>query len=492
MKKILLIGFYEPREHIICIKQQFEENNFIVDNYPLFKYIHDTKSKIQNVKDHLNMYIKDTNPDIVLWLFLDVDITIFTHIKQNNPNIYYIMYNSDDPVNFTIDILEKAKIFNIVITPCAEYVTKYKLYSGVETVLHIPAPFDNKYYYPLDTIQQIDSDTHKKYSCDISMFCLNLLENTTRYMNQYINRKSMIDELIKYSTNNNKIFKIYGPQFLKEIYKNNYGGIVNYNEMIYMLNYSKINISTHVDYTKSLCLNEHDSKILGSGGLLLIDPIKDIDKILTNGLNCIIMNKDNYIQQIDNILKNYDVYSQIKKNGYNLSENFKYDHWIRKIIIEIGKHFFSPEFYSELYDLKNMNNDELLNHWITEGIDKKHLCYAFKIPDNFNVEKYIDHSKTQEKDLKKIYLEWMTSGKDNRFIIQKSIYVSNSIPKMTLENSDFEITTEEVFDIMHIFNKISNVYETKQGIEHLKELSIQNPNLKINDLLDTYIRLINK
>lgn len=494
MKKILFVGFYEPREHIQCIKELFEKNNFIVDNYPLFQYSRDTKCKIANIKDHLNDHINQTCPDIILWFFLDVSIDTFVYIKEKHPTLFYIMYNSDDPVNFSMDLLEKIKIFDVLVTPCCEYINKYKLYSGIKTVLHIPSSYDPTFYYKINNPRDVDSKIVNKYTCDISIFCLNLLENNSRYPNQYINRKQMINEIIEYAKKNNKIFKIYGPQFIEEIYKDNYGGTVGYQELVYLFNFSKINISTHIDYTKSTCFVDHDFKILGSGGLLFIDPIKDIEKTLNNRVNCVIINKNNYISQLDGILKNYSVYDKVKKNGQTVGKQYVYANWVNKVVIEIGRHYFSPDFYSKMYKISDKNNAELFNYWVGKGITEKHIPYSFDIPKNFDIKKYIDETKFKHDNPQNIYLDWIKNGKNTKFIMNiKPIELTKSINNINniIGTNTFKIPNTELFNVMYAFNKIANPYDTDKGLNKLQKISIQNPNLQINELVDAYIKLTN-
>lgn len=95
MKKVMIISYYELKDYFINIKESFEYYHYDVCNYPLFRYAYDAHDKIVNYKEHMNKYIKETMPDIILWWFIDVPVEIFEYIKLHNKNIYYIVYNND-------------------------------------------------------------------------------------------------------------------------------------------------------------------------------------------------------------------------------------------------------------------------------------------------------------------------------------------------------------------------------------------------------------
>ena len=74
------------------------------------------------------------------------DIDNFLNILLNNKDKLFIMYNSDDPLNVNKELFDKAKIFDIVITPCKDTIHLYKLYSNVKTVLFGPMGYDSNLF----------------------------------------------------------------------------------------------------------------------------------------------------------------------------------------------------------------------------------------------------------------------------------------------------------------------------------------------------------
>lgn len=140
MKNIVIISFYELKDYLLDVKEKFEQHKFNVFNYPLYKYAYDKHDKIDYYDKHMNEYIKNNDVHIILWWFLDVPLDIFNCVKNNNSEKLFVMYNSDDPNNFNDELLEKSKIFDIIVTPCNKNIDSYKLH--VECILFVE---DNKF-----------------------------------------------------------------------------------------------------------------------------------------------------------------------------------------------------------------------------------------------------------------------------------------------------------------------------------------------------------
>jgi len=503
MKKILFISFYELKEHMLYISNIFKKYNYEIKNYPLFQYAYDANDKIDNYKDHMDAFIKTANPDIILWWFLDVPISVFQFIKSNNPNIYYIMYNSDDPHNINIDTLEKVKIFNLLVTPCKEYINKYKIYCGITNVLWIPPGYDPNYYYPIVNLNAGEyNENKKKYECDINIYCYNILLNELENQNQYVCRYNLINDIIEYCKNNGKTFKIYGPLAIKEYFKDNYCDDIDYFNFNKVFNYSKINICTHTYCNKSLSLTEYEMKILGSGGLLFMDKIKDIETFFEDDVHYVMIDKNNYITQIDKILNNYDNYTKIKCNGHELSKQYTWDNFVLKIHIEITKYFFAPSLYFELYeeDIKqsniyknstNISNEtKLWETWLDIGLKRNHVCYDFEVPTYFNYSLYSDDKKMDIKNVKKMYIQWVNEGRSEDYVI---VFENKQILSGGLDLKDINICTEDLFKLYTVFNDIksSNKAIKNESLEKLGIICKNNYNIKINKCLDVYFMLNN-
>lgn len=478
MKKILIVSFYDLKDYLMYIKELFEEYNFTVINYPLFRYAYDANDKIENYKEHMNDYIKTTNPDIILWWFIDVPVDVFKYIKQQNNDKMFILYNSDDPINLNKELFDKAKIFDIVMTPCKDTMYLYKLYSNVQCVLFNPMGYDPNLFKPIETIV-LPENEYKEYKCDISMIIYNMFSDIN-YYDQVIQNKIFIENIIKLSDEKNYKLKLYGTPLLKELYPNNYHGEVPYYKLNLLFNSSKINIITSPFKNKELHITDYVIPIMSCNGLLMHDKTKNIDKILIDGHNCVLFDETNYIDKINNVLNNYNKYDQIKLNAQKTAENYSWNKWVENIMINIGTKLFNKEIYAELYDLNT--NDNLLNYWLEYGINKKQICYDFYVPDIFNHDAY--STKYNLKKNKRIaYLHWFSNSRDEIYLNK------NNSSTIDFNPEEYNIIMEDYFNIFSLFNKIVKYDTREQSLENLSDYCNQVPNIKINDILNRYIEM---
>lgn len=321
--KILITSYYELRESLLLAAKSLEKHGNTVISYPLYQKYNDKHSKIENYKDDFIKYIQDNNPDVILWWYIGIPTDSFGDIVRNTNKIN-IFFNWDEPHNHSsCDLKNKAQYFDIVFVTCKETLSFY-LENGTTKAICLYPGFSPEVHQPL-------LDKHVDYECDISICCTNLYDNLNVFPNQYIVRKELVDTIYKNQKDHGYKFHIYGPEGFKRLYPESYKGFVRYNDTTKVFNYSKINICTHTMCDKGGYLNERVFLILGSGGLLFIDDIKDIDDTLQDGYNCVKINKERYIEQICDILKNYNNYIKIRKNGYIDSKKYTWDKWAENI-----------------------------------------------------------------------------------------------------------------------------------------------------------------
>ena len=96
-----------------------------------------------------------------------------------------------------------------------------------------------------------------------------------------------------------------------------------------------------------------------AGGVLFCDKINGIEKILTDGKDCILIDENNYIDQIKEILRNYDNYKNIRENA-----------------IQTAKDKFSPKFWTGFIDKK-------IKNFIQTNPDK-----GINLKQNYSFENY--------------------------------------------------------------------------------------------------------
>jgi hypothetical protein len=99
---------------------------------------------------------------------------------------------------------------------------------------------------------------------------------------------------------------------------------------------------------------------------------------------------------------------------------------------------FNKETYAELYELNK--NDDLLNHWLNNGIKERQICYDFTVPDAFNAEDYIAKQNIKNNN-KFAYLHWIINSKDNLYfdfllntdhLIENDNYLENSFVQIKI------------------------------------------------------------
>lgn len=476
MKKLLFVGFYELKDYMVHIKEQFESYNIMVDVYPLFKYAYDAHDKFPNYSEHMNNYIIESDPDIILWWFIDVPVDVFKFIRTNNPKRYFIMYNTDDPVNLNKEFFDKAKIFDLISTPCYETMRGYHSLSHVDNVVYGPFGYDAESFYPIK--DDMFDEEKKEFETDISMIVYNLYLDESIYNSQTVYRKTLIENVIMYCKENDKVFKLYGTPVLREFFPDNYAGEVPYYKLNLLYNFSKINLLSSPFNNKIWCLGEYLFSILGSGGVVLIDDTKELNSVLTDNHDCFIYNSDNYLEKINYILNDCDYIDKIKSNTQTIACDYTWKKWVRNIVVEIGKHYFHAATYKNIYDIKGTDN-EVLQHWIDKGIDQKYIPYKITIPSNFNADDYISSFGIRNNDVY-AYLHWYQNSKNMAYMTRQ-----RSLKSFNPDN--YGVLMENYFDICHILNKIGKYNRRDEGLDELKNIVDYTPYIKINEIINSYI-----
>jgi len=435
---------------------------------------YDKNDKKDNYIDDFVKFIDDSKPDIILWWFLDVEFKIFTKIKTTFPNIYYILYNSDDPLNLNIHFMKKCTIFNCASNSCKGTLSKYTLVSGVKDLVFNPFGYNPELFYPIPDNELPLIENIEKYTCDISIYS-DIMFNVNNYTKQYIQQTELIENIIQYCNTHKYIFKIFGHPNFKNHYPDNYCGSVSYHELNNVYNFSKININTHSRYDQELYFNMNDMRILGSGGLLFVDKVKNFNNLLQD--KCIFIDKTNYLKQITDILENND--SNINTQGHLFSKNYTWAKWCENFHIQISKHFFDKIEYKLTYNIKD---EQLWDYWLKCGLKQKHICYSISVPDHFDYESYILDNNLNIKTPKYAYIHWYQHAKNN-------IYIDNKTNHSDLDIDSLNIHTEDWFRLNHIFAKIYKGENIDINLIELFTIYKENPTLNINKALEIYFSL---
>lgn len=411
--RIIIVGYYYLIEGFLYAANALKANSsWTIDFFPGLFY---NQHKQDLLQDHLTNFIEGNiidyddkviydnknlkKADLVLWWNLNIGIEKFSKI-QEDVECTHILYSNYDPVSQYTDPnnAELVKLFNVVFSSCKRSVEYYKGI-GCYNAYHILSGFDKTVH---------NYEENDDYKCDIS-FVLNNLYN---YGSDYkkINRENFLKELIEKTDYN---IHIYGSPQLKALFPDNYKGECNYNNTKYVFSNSKINISTHISMDGDTYINERSLQILGSKGLLLIDNVGNLNEILDVEKECVVIDEDNIIEQIDEIMNNYDKYEEIKENGYkkaiqeltwtnwsfNIKKNLSSYIQVNKTVQEVKKHPILPKLispnekeYELIYLLKaTYRSKNELSMYLN---DLAYICENSEINVNDAIEKFFKEIKT--------------------------------------------------------------------------------------------------
>ena len=326
--KLLLIIWYNIEKNVLCAWRALKNIGFDLDFYPLYKYYNDIHDSRDDYVDHFITYINESNPDIILWWYFGIPTEDMEKVIKHSTNTKNFMFNWDEPHNWSSwDIKNKAKFWDAVFVTCAQKLDDYEINGSGKAFLQFPG-YDPTIHYPILDDKDEDID---RYECDISFVCTNLYEDNQKYPGQYINRKELVDTIYENQEKYGYKFNIYGSTKFADIYPKSYKGYLDYEDHLQLFNYSKINICTHVQCDTYKYLNERTIMILGCGGLLVIDKVDGIEELIDPNKECIILDKTNYMDQILDILRNYDKYYIYRFNAYQKSKLYTWDEWAKNI-----------------------------------------------------------------------------------------------------------------------------------------------------------------
>lgn len=325
--KIALVGAFNLAEGYLGAAKALEKQGNNVVFIPAFKY------RSENPQEHTNMIIRDlqnNNADVILWWRGETLSGIEFQKVRKNCEGKFVMFSWDDPLQWErhLEMPFKSQQLDFAFSCCMDSVEKYKE-NGCEASFYCPPGFDPEIHYPEE------SEDHK---CDISIVCTNLYEGTEITKRYHISRKQLLSAIID-EFKDLKIH-IYGPENFKNIFPDQYRGWVQFEESRKVFRGSKINICTHIRPDGSMYINERVCQILGSGGLLFVDQVKDMDKVLDLKKECIVMDigsKKKLVSQIKEILDDPGKIEEIRENGRKKAlEKLTWDSWAETLLKNIN------------------------------------------------------------------------------------------------------------------------------------------------------------
>lgn len=315
-----MVTYYGIRESLLSAANGLEKQGHKVINFSLMYH---QREFPDTYKEIMIEFIKSENIEVILWWYINIPTIDFEYIVKET-NIKNIFFNWDEPSGWICrDLGGKAKFMECAFVCCNETKVNYTNNGAKKAVFLLPG------YDP--EINYIMKDSDKEYDCDISIVCTELYGDEEmedgKYSNQYINRKKLIDIIYENQRSLNYTFKIYGPEYIKNLYPDSYGGFVRYENLNKVFNSSKINICTHAFQQYHQYVNERAILIMGSGGLIFLDRVKGFEELFVGGQDCVYIDKDNILDQIKDILYNYEKYCDIRLNARETSKKYTWDKW---------------------------------------------------------------------------------------------------------------------------------------------------------------------
>lgn len=321
--KICLVGSFNLAHGYLGAARALEERGVDVNFIPAAFY------KSEHPKNHVSLLLdelKKDDSDFILWWraeTLKEDELLYLKEKVNKK---FIMYSWDDPFQWEVhkEMSGKCKALDIAFSCCMDSVSLYEK-NGCKAV-YCPPGYDPSVHKP---------SYDKKYESDISLVCTNLYHGRDLTKYPHLSRKTLCDWITEDSSLKSK-FKIYGPEYFNIFYPDNYCGWIDFESSCKVFSSSKINICTHIRPDGNMYINERVCQILGSGGLLLVDSVNGIEKVLNPEKDCLLINgqnKDLFLNQIKDILNNYEKYEQVRENGLKKAEaDLTWGNWAQIII----------------------------------------------------------------------------------------------------------------------------------------------------------------
>lgn len=509
MRKLLIVCYYELKDYLQTIASLFVDKYvWDVVHYPLYMYCYDKHSKIDNYLEHFNLTIKKEKPDVILWWFTDVPLNIFNTIKKENPGIFYVMYNLNDPLNINKIFFDKCKIFDMILTPCKHNMYMYKTYSSVPDVKFFPMGTDPQLFKPLiSDVSDLDlfiPDNHKSSDgkFKISFLCESLY---TDYKDQLIPRKTIIHTIQNLCVAKDWVFDLYGTEFLSSMYPSVYRGDPDYLEKPSIFASSDVNIVSHPVKNKYVVMDSHIIQIMSCGGLILMDDTYGANAQFNTGDECVMFfaNLETVESQLigiwelwkDKKINNHNNrIDVIKKNAINYALRYTWENFVDAIYSGYCKSRFDPVFYNKTYDLgihpaestEHQSTQNLYDVWTKRQLEgNKEICFSVSVPPAFDHENYRTKYGIESQNLEYLYIDWWLKGKNPDFMI-KNRNQSNMI-----SGTKMNIVTTELLGLYSAFNKVneSNPDSKVQGIKSVALFAKRNPRLAINDALRQYIEI---
>lgn len=400
MYRCLVILFYDVRDFLIDVITALKKLNCLVETYALYRYAADPYDRIPDYFDRMNHLTQEFNPDIVLFICLNLQTHELKLFRQHHIQRYLVLYSSHDPHSWFVPELElkqKAPYFDLVLTSCRECVDWYQQ-AGTKTAIFTTFGCQPK-VRPSEPM-----------TLDVTMCIMNLYD----YLHdQLIPRRQFLDRITQspnWSGSKPKYkFKLYGPTDFKSLYPAHYGGYVEMADLPKIFQTSRINLSLHTFGKYQGYLNSRCIQILAAGGLLAIDPVPGIGDLLIPDQECILLNPNDPINQLEHLLIDPQRLSMIALQGQRRAfKDYTWEQWSQHIWREFHRARFSATLYATFSG--TLENYE---HWDRVGRAQGHCGVVPLMNLDFDSRLY---TQRYHIDPDQAWIHWLTVGRKSGFI----------------------------------------------------------------------------
>jgi spore maturation protein CgeB len=343
--KVAIIGLYYLIECYESIATAFKSCGWSVSFFPYLRRLNHHKNTLENdivafIKGGAELleisdsdgivFAEDDGPaDVTLWIGSIPTPEIFSMVRKINCINVIALLTDPLEYHFNAEVLgEILKDFHVVITNNHTSAANYRKL-GCQAVYALPLGYDPIYHYPPKDAE-MSQESCNEYKCDVSF----TIRKT--YLSEQPYKHTRRIDLAKRLIDGGILVKIFGPASLKEIFPDNYVRDVPLHQTRLVYANSSINISTHSSMEHDGYLNTRCHEVLASGGLLMVDSVKGLERQLNDGIDCIVINSADPVAQIRELLSNPLLQKRVRSRAVAKSHRYTWVVWVRKVVNIMG------------------------------------------------------------------------------------------------------------------------------------------------------------
>lgn len=279
---ILIVTWWGLKDSLRGVARSLKERGHSVTEYPLSRF-QSTNSDLYTPHWlwHFNEVLEACDPDVVLWWHLSIPVEplrllcLYLHAHR-----LHVFYNWDDPFAWSdkdLDLQSKVPCMHLAGISSADdasfelYRRKLRIKNGVVTLL---PGYDHL----------LTDHTEPSEEIDVLAICSNDYADTKKYPDQWVVRSELLAALNETS---DMVTHLYGPASFQQKYPNIYKGWMAFSQIPKFVPHAKCTLNTHVQFNAKQYLNERVPLIMGHRGLMICDPVKEMQQVLgTKGYCC--------------------------------------------------------------------------------------------------------------------------------------------------------------------------------------------------------------